>query len=117
MIFVNYKAYEQGSGQKAIELTKILETVAHETQVKVITVVQAADVKEIVGSTTLEVWVQKVDAVEFGAHTGAIVPETVVEDGAVGTFLNHSEAKFESFEELGKALDRAKEVGLKTLIF
>jgi triosephosphate isomerase (TIM) len=117
MIFVNYKAYEQGTGERAIELTKILETVAHETQVKIIPVVQSGDIKEIVASTTLEVWVQKVDAVEFGAHTGSIVPETVVEDGAIGTFLNHSEAKFENFEELGKALDRAKEANLKTLIF
>ena len=117
MIFVNYKAYEQGTGEAAVELTKILETVAHETQVKIIPVVQAPDIKEIVSSTTLEVWAQKVDAVEFGAHTGSIVPEAVVEDGAIGTFLNHSEAKFENFEELAKALDRAKEAGLKTLIF
>src|SRR3990172_5728882 len=100
MIFVNYKAYKEGTGQKAVALTKILEEVAHETQIKIIPVVQAPDIKEITSSTTLEVWTQKVDAVEFGAHTGAIVPEAVFEDGAAGTFLNHSEAKFESFEEL-----------------
>ncbi len=117
MIFVNYKTYEQGLGQSGVELTKIFESVAHVTQVKIIPTVQATDIKEIVSSTTLEVWAQKVDGVEFGAHTGSIVPEAVLEDGAMGTFLNHSEAKFESFEELGKALDRAKEVGLKTLIF
>ena len=117
MIFVNYKTYEQVTGQKAVELTKILEAVAHETQIKIVPVVQAVDVKEIVASTTLEVWTQKVDAVEFGAHTGSIVPEAVLEDGAVGTFLNHSEMKFVNFEELAKASDRAKSAGLKTLIF
>lgn len=117
MIFVNYKTYEAGTGKRAVELTKILETVAHTTQVKIIPTVQSSDVSEVVSSTTLEVWVQKVDAAEFGAHTGAIIPEAVMEDGAIGTFLNHSEAKFESFEELAKASDRAKEVGLKTLIF
>ncbi len=117
MIFVNYKTYEEGTGQKAVNLTSILEEVAHESQIKIIPVVQAADVKEIVSSTKLEVWVQKIDPVEFGAHTGMIVPEAVLEDGASGTFLNHSEQRLPNFEELAKASDRAKEVGLKTLIF
>jgi len=117
MIFVNYKTYEEGTGKRAVDLTKILEEVAHETQVKIIPVVQAGDVKEIVNSTKLEVWVQKIDAVEFGAHTGSIIPEAVFEDGALGTFLNHSELRFENFEDLAKASDRAKSVGLKTLIF
>ena len=117
MIFVNYKTYERGTGQNAVALTKVLEEVAHETQIKIIPVVQATDVKEIVASTTLEVWTQKVDAVEFGAHTGSIVPEAVMEDGAIGTFLNHSELRFPSFDELAQASDRAKSAGLKTLIF
>lgn len=117
MIFVNYKAYEEGSGQKAVVLTKILETVARETQVKIIPVVQAGDLKEVGTATTLEVWVQKIDPFEPGAHTGAVVAESVLEDGAAGTFLNHSEARFADFDELAKASDRAKIVGLKTLIF
>jgi triosephosphate isomerase len=117
MIFVNFKTYEEGSGERAANLAKSIEEVAHESQVKIIPVVQSTDLKEIVSSTTLEVWSQKIDAVEPGAHTGAIVAESVLEDGASGTFLNHSEAKFANFDELAKASDRAKSVGLKTLIF
>jgi triosephosphate isomerase len=117
MIFVNYKAYEEGTGARAISLTKIIEEVVRETQIKIIPAVQSTDIKEIVGSTTLEIWAQKIDAVEPGAHTGAIIAESVLEDGAAGTFLNHSEARFETFDELAKASDRAKSVGLKTLIF
>lgn len=117
MIFVNYKTYSEGTGERAIQITKILESVAHETQIKIIPVVQAMDLREIVAQTTLEVWVQKIDAVEPGAHTGSIIAEAVLEDGASGTFLNHSEARPESFEELAKAFDRAKTAGLRTLIF
>lgn len=117
MIFVNYKAYEEGTGKRALSLTKTIEDVARETQIKIVPVVQATDIKEIVESTTLEVWTQKIDAVEPGAHTGAIIAEYILEDGASGTFLNHSEARFVSFDELAKASDRAKSVGLKTLIF
>lgn len=117
MIFVNYKTYEQGTGKRALELTQILENVAHETQIKIIPVVQAMDIKEIVSSATLEIWTQKIDPVEPGAHTGSILAEAVIEDGAAGTFLNHSESKAASFEELAKASDRAKLANLKTLIF
>lgn len=117
MIFVNFKTYEKGTGVAAIELVQILEAVAHETQIKIIPVVQATDVKEMIQISRLEIWVQHVDPMEYGAHTGYILPEAVIEDGAVGTFLNHSEHKFESFALLEKAHSRAKEVGLKTLVF
>jgi triosephosphate isomerase (TIM) len=117
MIFVNFKTYEEGTGVGAIDLSKILEEVAHETQIKIIPVVQAADIREIVQTVSLEVWTQHIDSVEFGAHTGDILAEAVFEDGAMGTFLNHSEHKFDEFEELKLASARATKVGLKTLIF
>lgn len=117
MIFVNFKTFEQGSGARALELVKVLEEVANETQVKIIPVVQAADVKEAVQSSKLEIWVQHIDAVEFGAHTGSVLPEAVFEDGAIGTFLNHSEKKFADFESLSRVHKRAVEMGLKTLVF
>ena len=117
MIFVNFKTYKEGTGSAAVGLAKIMEDVATSALIKLIPVVQAEDVREVSQSVKLEVWVQHVDAVEYGAHTGSIIPEAVKEDGAIGTFLNHSEHKFQSFEELEKAHRRAKEVGLKTLIF
>ena len=117
MIFVNFKTYEEGTGVNAVNLAGIMEEVAGESFIKLIPVVQASDVREICQSVHLEVWVQHVDSAQFGAHTGATIPEAVKEDGASGTFLNHSEHRFISFEELEKAHKRAKEAGLKTLIF
>lgn len=117
MIFVNFKTYKQGTGSEAVSLAKSLEKVAEEEEIKVIPVVQAGDVQEIVRSVKIEVWAQHVDPIEFGAHTGSIISEAILEDGALGTFLNHSEHKFESFDDLSKANSKALEVGLKTLIF
>lgn len=117
MIFVNYKTYEESSGDKAIELTKIIEEVAKTSQIKIIPVVQSLDLKEVVSETTLEVWVQKVDPVDFGAHTGAIIPQEVLDAGAKGTFLNHSENKIEDFEKLKNTVKLCREIGLKTLVF
>lgn len=117
MIFVNFKVFEEGTGDRAVELVRIIEEVAVSSQIKIIPAVQAADIKEVVSVTRLEVWSQKIDAVEPGPHTGAVLAEAVYEDGAAGTFLNHSENKFDNFENLSYAVERANRVGLKTLIF
>ncbi|OGM05391.1 hypothetical protein A2125_02120 [Candidatus Woesebacteria bacterium GWB1_43_5] len=117
MIFVNFKTYEGGTGENAISLVRILETVSAESGIKIIPVVQSTDVREITALTKLPVWGQNIDPAEYGAHTGSTLAEALVEDGAEGTFLNHSEHKFNTQDMLKKAVERAKEAGLKTLVF
>ena len=55
MIFVNFKTYEQGTGVNAIELTRKLEEVASEKEFKVIPVVQAPDIREVVQVSKLQI--------------------------------------------------------------
>jgi len=117
MIFINFKTYTEGTGIRALTLIKILEEVSVASGVKIIPVVQVTDIKEASLATQLEVWAQKIDPAEYGAHTGSILPEAVLEDGAKGTFLNHSELRFPSMESLKLANERALSLGLKTLIF
>jgi len=117
MIFVNYKTYKESSGERAIALTKILEEVAHESQVKIIPVVQTIDAEMVFASTTLEVWMQHLDPISFGAHTGWTLPEEAARIGISGVFLNHSEHKFTDFEALRTANEKAMSANLKTLIF
>ena len=117
MIFINFKTYQEASGSKALSLVSIIEDVALSTQIKIIPVVQLIDLKEIVSATKLEVWVQKIDPVSYGANTGTILAEEIVNAGARGTFLNHSENKILDFNLLKKNIDKAKEVNLKTLVF
>jgi triosephosphate isomerase len=117
MIFVNYKTYEQGSGQAAVALTKILEEVARTSQIKIIPVVQIIDAEMVTASTTLEVWIQHVDPITYGAHTGWTLPEEVAKIGILGVFLNHSEHKFDNFDSLYAANEKAMAANLKTLIF
>lgn len=117
MIFVNYKTFEESSGPKALLLTKILEEVAHESQVKIIPVVQIIDAESVIASTTLEVWIQHVDPLSYGAHTGWTLPEEAAKLGVAGVFLNHSEHKFGDFDALYTANEKAMSANLKTLIF
>ncbi|MCX6705183.1 MAG: triose-phosphate isomerase [Candidatus Woesebacteria bacterium] len=117
MIFVNYKTFEESSGPKALALTRILEEAAHESQVKIIPVVQIIDAESVISSTTLEIWIQHVDPISYGAHTGWTLPEEAAKIGVFGVFLNHSEHKFDNFDALSTANGKAMSANLKTLIF
>lgn len=117
MIFVNFKTYEQGSGQKALKLVKIIEEVSVVSPVPIIPVVQVIDAEMVTLSTKLDVWMQHVDPVSYGSNTGWTLPEEAVRVGVKGVFLNHSEHKYPDFDSLTKAVARCKEVDLKTLIF
>jgi len=117
MIFLNFKTYEEASGSKALSLVSIAEDVALSSQIKIIPVVQTIDLKEVVSATKLEVWVQKIDPISYGANTGSTLPEEIINAGARGTFLNHSENKISDFEVLKRTIQKAKEINLKTLVF
>ena len=117
MIFINFKTYEQGTGANALRLIRLLDSVSESTGIKIVPVVQVLDLKEASVVSDLPIWSQNIDPADYGAHTGSILPEAVKEDGAQGTFLNHSEHRFKKLKDLEVAHARALEVGLKTLIF
>jgi triosephosphate isomerase len=78
--------------------------------------VQASDIYEIAKKSKLKIYAQHVDYFLPGRFTGYILPEAMKKDGAVGTFLNHSEHKI-SYEVLKKTIARCKKIKLKTLVF
>lgn len=110
LVVINLKTYQQG--EKAIKIAKEIEMVDK----NIIIGVQASDVYEIAKKTKLKVYAQHVDYFQPGRNTGYILPEAVKKDGAIGTFLNHSEHKL-SYEILKKTIERCKKVKLKTLVF
>lgn len=108
MIFVNFKTYQQGTGEAALVLAKICQEVEKTTGVKIIPVVQTADIFRLT-SQGLTVWAQHVDSVDFGPYTGQILSQAILKANAQGTLLNHSEKKL--------SLDKIKKIlpGLKSL--
>lgn len=92
MIFVNFKTYQQGTGESALRLTKICQQVSQQTNVPIFPIVQTADIFRL-SSQGFLVWTQHVDEIDFGPHTGAVLPQAVLLAGAKGTLLNHAEKK------------------------
>ncbi len=115
LILVNLKTYSQSLGEKAVHLAKIAEKVAEDTGVCIALAPQMSDLHRVAKSVDIPVFAQHVDHVKPGRGTGAVLVEAVVEAGAIGTLLNHSEHQLR-LVDLEASLLRAKEVGLKTVI-
>ncbi|MGY4884648.1 MAG: triose-phosphate isomerase [Nanobdellota archaeon] len=110
LVVINLKTYQQG--EKSLKIAKEIEKVDK----NIILGVQASDIYEITKKTKLKIYAQHVDYFEPGRNTGYILPEAVKKDGAIGTFLNHSEHKL-SYEILKRTIERCKKLKLKTLVF
>lgn len=116
MIFINFKTFEESTGERGFALLNAIGDVSATTQIPLIPVVQPLDLALFSGHTLLPLWIQHIDPVGFGAHTGSILPEEVVRLQGKGTFLNHSEHKI-SLKEIQTSVKSAHSVGLKTLVF
>ncbi len=55
----------------------------------------------------IQTFAQHIDPLDYGTHTGFILPSVVKQKGAIGTLLNHSEHKL-PFEYLKKCITAAK---------
>jgi triosephosphate isomerase len=115
MIITNFKTYQSATAENAISLAKIHQEVATETGADIRVSVQAVDIYRVCKAINIPVLAQHIDPIGFGSHTGHILPEAVKSVGAEGTILNHSENRLER-EVLQRAIERAKEMGLYTVV-
>jgi triosephosphate isomerase len=104
MIFVNFKTYQQGTGESALNLAKICQDVSEQTGVPIFPIVQATDIFRL-SSQGFSVWSQHADNIDFGPYTGRLLPQAVLAAGARGTLLNHAEKKL-SFPEIKSIMER-----------
>ncbi len=115
MLVVNFKTYENGTGNKALELAKICDRVSKKVGKEIILSVQPFDLYRISHSVDIPVFAQHLDPINYGHHTGWLLPEGARQNGAVGTIINHSEKKI-PMEEIEKIVKKCKEIGLKTIV-
>ena len=115
IIIVNLKAYEQGYGANGYDLCKIMEEIALEHKVNLAAAVSPIDLVDFSDNLDIPIFAQHVDGVNFGSHTGSILPEAVRYSGAAGTLVNHAECQM-SWEEIEKTINRCKELDLLTVL-
>lgn len=110
-IIVNLKAYKEASGKRALEIAKAAEKVYKETGVLIAVAPNMLDAALIAREVEIPVYVQHLDPYGYGAHTGSVVAEMLLEYGIAGTIINHSERKVPLYH-LSAVLEKIKSLGL-----
>jgi triosephosphate isomerase len=113
-LIVNFK--NQVWGPRAVELAKVMEEVAAESNVTVVAAVSPLDVVSVAQAVAIPVFCQHVDPIEpANSTTGFLLPQAVKEAGAVGTLINHFENRMK-LADIARAVERCRDVGLVTCV-
>jgi triosephosphate isomerase len=113
-IIINFKTYDEGSGNRGLELARICEKISDSKNVEIVVAPQVADIFRISSRVDIPVISQTIDAYDEGKHTGSILAEDIKDAGAVGTLVNHSECQ-KSLEEIEKILEVCRRIKLTTV--
>ncbi|MBN2250992.1 MAG: triose-phosphate isomerase [Candidatus Altiarchaeota archaeon] len=115
IIALNFKTYDESTGDKGLALAKICDEVAKETGAMIIVVPQFTDICRISEAVDIPVYAQHIDDITFGGHTGSILPEAVKAAGASGCLLNHSERRIR-IAEIDAGIQRLKSLGMESIV-
>ncbi len=105
-------------GKTLVKMAKGLEKLAKKYKVNVILDIPDTEIYNVaknVNSKYVHIYTQHMDSIPVGRGMGRTLPEAVKEAGAVGVMLNHAERKL-TLEEIEKAIKRADELGLATMV-
>ncbi len=104
-------------GNTVLELALIADRAAADFDVQVILTCSPCDIYRVQTATEhLFIFGQHIDPIATGPTTGKILPEALRAAGAVGTMINHPENQM-IFSDVQKAISRAHECDLDTLVF
>lgn len=103
-------------GEDILRLAKAADKASEKYDVRIILTPQPSDIYLLARETkNVLIFAQHMDTIEVGRGQGAILPEALKAAGAVGVMLNHAEKPM-SFADLSKAIRRADELGLATIV-
>ncbi|MFH1056575.1 MAG: triose-phosphate isomerase [Candidatus Micrarchaeota archaeon] len=117
MIVLNLKAYAESTGEKGLSLIKTASALSKKTRKKIVVCPQATQLHYAAKNSSSNFWFfsQHADAANQGAFTGSLTLEAIAAEGCKGTLVNHSEKKV-SFEHARFVVEKAKALGLKTIV-
>lgn len=114
-LILNFKNYTEVLGEGSVKLAEAAERVASRVPVEMIVVPPTAMLALVASKVAIPVFSQSVEGAVGDKTTGADVPEAAKGAGAVGTLLNHSEAR-KPLVQLQGLVPRMKGLGMKVCI-
>jgi triosephosphate isomerase len=115
LIIINFKNYPEIYGQKTIELSKVAQKVAEDTNVEIALAPPQASLAVVSQSVPLPVLCQHLDDAPEGASTGFFAPEMAKSFGASGSLLNHSEHRLER-HTISKLTERLRNLQMNSVV-
>jgi len=115
IIILNFKNYSEATGEKALKLAKIAEEVSKNKNVNIAICPQTVDIRMISQHVDLPVLAQHVDSNNPGSHTGNNLIDAIIEAGAVGTLVNHSEHQLK-ISDIEAIIEKSKEKDFLTCV-
>lgn len=114
LLIVNPKAYLYG--EELLRLARLTDELAGRFQIPTIFTAQHADLRLVAENTLdLTVTAQHMDPITPGRGMGHVLPESLVDAGSRAVVLNHAEHPL-SLADLDATMERAREVGLATIV-
>ncbi|MCA9459937.1 MAG: triose-phosphate isomerase, partial [Nanoarchaeota archaeon] len=116
-LLINLKAYREASAGEVLKFANIVNELSKEAEkkdVQLILCVNSLDLRNLVNMKA-NVYAQHIDACDYGANTGFLVPDLVKSAGALGSLINHSEHRID-FDLVEKTVDISKKIGLEICV-
>jgi len=114
-VLINFKTYAEATGKRAVALARTVEKVNLETGVCIGVAPQFADIAPVAKAVSIAVFAQHIDPIMPGNSTGHVLAESVRENGAKGTLINHSERRLK-LADIDAVVTRAREIGLVSVV-
>ena len=115
VIIVNFKAYREVEGDRAVRLSRLIQKVSTENGVPMAVCPPHLSLGVVARMLEIPVYAQSVDPLPPGPGTGFITPSMLHCTDVKGTLVNHSEHRMPR-EDVGKAVEMCREVGLDACV-
>lgn len=90
-VIVNFKAYSEVDGKRALDLALICQRVSEESGINIAVCPPMVELSTVTKSVNIPVLAQHIDARKPGSSTGWVTPSMVAATGSIGSLINHSE--------------------------
>ena len=114
-LIINFKNYEEVSGDRAIKLARAAQAVAKKLKVEIVLAPPQAALALVAKNVKMPVVCQHVDGEKMGSSTGYFLPEIAKSYGAVGSLINHSEHRIE-MKQIASLVERLRSLRMTSIV-
>jgi triosephosphate isomerase len=114
-LIINFKNYDEVSGDGAVKLAKAAQAVAKKLKVEIVVAPPQAALAMVAKSVRMPVICQHIDDEKMGSSTGYFLPEVAKSYGAIGSLINHSEHRIE-MKHIASLVERLRKLGMTSIV-